>query len=1080
MSKGRVGTVLIAVIVAAGWLSVYAQTGVRPLGGPSRGKIARGVSIRRKGETTNPYLKATATITRPRILLNGVWQFSNARKLPALNPFDKKQLKNPRDAFPGPPTNEKPPKAGWQDVLIPSAAGYVFANSGSYRRGLDWYRRKFRVPGAWKDRRVVLRFDSISYEPVLYINGRYVSWTRIDGMPWQVDITKFVHFGRENALDLRLRYAYRPYGKAWLNAFIGDVRSTRVGILSNVFLMARPSVSTRDVFIKPSFRKKSLTVDYELGNDGKKAVTVRMESFVTDLAGKKVMELPKLKVTLAPGTVKKLSNTGGWEHPHLWSLSDPYLYLLETRLYSKSGREPIDIQKERFGFREIRIEEGEFYVNGSVVQFNQDSIYPDSPVGDRRGIAAQMRRIKAFGYNMIRYFDKPYSLDLEVADEVGIYVKDQSGWHHPTVPMNPAFKKDALVQVPRWIRRDRNHPSVVLWSSENEAFTSLLKARKLVFNLIRQTDPTRPIDTEGGYGASFYDETGKVRKGPLVDWMDIINPHYPGLFSKHASLLSQAEMPVEWSKTKPKPLFFGEWGNITKSGRVSRPARHFEDLFRLTKPAWFSLEGTAPGYVDYMEFVWPYWSRLGVGGQENYDRGSFMLFSPVPHRGDFPTVAAREYIPMSWDRLDTLGTKRDYYRYSSRSGVNPGFFPSLPVYELSETDKRFARIFRPFYAFFPDPTYSVYGGTSFARKLSLLNRSDADATVKGRAELIIDNKVVASSLFKATVPQGRFRDVMIRFSLPEVSRRTEAKVEVVPDMKGKQWGSRPLKLALFPKLASPPATRVLLYDPKGETKSALLKLGFRVRSTDLKEGYLNRADADVLVIGRHDLDESVARASRKILSFVKGGGRVLCLAQKADNFVKWVPVALYRDRNLDVPQVVRLSDKKRLFKGLKADDLSFWPNGRDNPDTVVGTVSRYPYKKLKAGRIRSLLECGVKFDRSALLELRHGKGIIWLSQLEMVPVVGISPVADILLQRLISTPADTLPTRQVWYAGDERGLLFLKNSLGIELKELAGSGKHIWGPDDLIVWMPGGTIIPERTGEIAGQALEKGAALKIL
>jgi hypothetical protein len=95
----------------------------------------------------------------------------------------------------------------------------------------------------------------------------------------------------------------------------------------------------------------------------------------------------------------------------------------------------------------------------------------------------------------------------------------------------------------------------------------------------------------------------------------------------------------------------------------------------------------------------------------------------------------------------------------------------------------------------------------------------------------------------------------------------------------------------------------------------------------------------------------------------------------------------------------------------------------------------------------------------------------------MVPVVGISPVADILLRRLISTPADTLPTRQVWYAGDRRGLLFLKNSLGIELKRLAESGKHMWSPADLIVWMPGGATISERTGEIAGQALKKGAAL---
>ena len=125
----------------------------------------------------------------------------------------------------------------------------------------------------------------------------------------------------------------------------------------------------------------------------------------------------------------------------------------------------------------------------------------------------------------------------------------------------------------------------------------------------------------------------------------------------------------------------------------------------------------------------------------------------------------------------------------------------------------------------------------------------------------------------------------------------------------------------------------------------------------------------------------------------------------------------------------------------------------------------------------SLLECGGGLDRSALLEYREGKGVVRLCQLNLEPVIGASPVADVLFERLIRLTPPDLPTRNVWYAGDETAKGYLTGRLGLTLTDLTEAKDHDWSANDLIVWMPHKTAIANDPSKAAARAVKAGASL---
>jgi hypothetical protein len=968
---------------------------------------------------------STAQPPRGRVCLNGPWEYIAVPNAQPFDPLTNRELfPNVDSPFPPVGTDEKPPQGSWTSIQIPSdhAVGYIHPKIPKL-----WYRRTFTVPLDWRDRQVMVEFAGASFEVVVYVNDHLIDRHRGDATSFSMDITKACRFGKENKLLVRVWCPSIEYGKVWPQALLEDLEWGRKGIWDDVFLQSRPKVSVEHVFCKPSFRKKRMEADVVFVNSSGQDASITTECAVLDLNGKEVLHLGKSDVTIKSG--KKLSSGFGkeWLTPRVWMPDDPHLYLLETRV-SQGGR-IIDIHRERFGFSESWIQGGDFYVNGKIVHYHRDTdfLLPMGDIGNRERWRVYFKEKKALGYNLVRTFRKATPVFLEVADEEGMWVESQSGWHHPANPLTPEFKKNALPVLREWMARDRNHPSLVLWDAENEGYQHE-ESIIWVMEEMKKLDPTRPIDADSSYYVSLYDDKGKLK---TVPWARIANAHYPltaGLGSY--SFTQAAVYPLQWAKNKLKPAFFGEWGDFTTPGVQAFGPHEYEKAMESTRIYFHGQVVSFAGVIGYLEGIIPYWRMLGLSGENDW-LSSFMK----QYVGEFNR-------PENW------------------------FCPAR------------ANLFAPLFGFFPDKTRGVYGGRPFQRKLCIINDTMEDVTAAGEVKLVIQGRDIVKKEFNVVVPQGTAENVPVAFELPKVSVRTPARVEIrFKDTQGKHYALN-LDLDIFPPYSPPTLSRVPdigLYDPKGQTGKALEKLGIpfvKILTPDKFSPAFR-----ILVIGQGCLDQSVVKARGKWLDFMAGGGKVVCLNQK--DYLPWLPLQLKVDNVLEVPAVWITAKTNSLFSGIEEGDLSWWANDRGNPSKIPGAVAVSPYFTPKTGRVRSLLETGSNLDRSALLEFRYGKGTALLCQMELIPVIGISPGADILLRHLllIRSSVSDFPTRQVWFAGDDRARSLLKDRLGISITELSKAQNRTWSNQDLVVWMPESKPLDASLGHIAGQAVEQGAAL---
>ena len=335
-----------------------------------------------------------------------------------------------------------------------------------------------------------------------------------------------------------------------------------------------------------------------------------VDPVVLDRAGRPVLHLGTKEVDLEPRGRVTIQMGAEWPQPRLWMPDDPHLYVLETRLIRDGKR--VDAHRERFGFRESWIERGEFMFNGRIMHYHQQSDYlnPQVLTGDRAFLRMHFRLHKALGHNLMRTFRKPTPVYLEIADEEGMLVKPQSGWHHPDNPLTEEFKRNALPVLRQWLVRDRNHPCIAMWCAENEGY-SHIESIKWAVEQMALLDPTRPIDADSSHYTSLYAADGTLKR---VDWAGVANAHYPltaGLGSY--SVLTGAAYPFRWARRKAKPVFFGEWGDHGAPGWQTRGAHELEAVFELTHRVGHGNPKTNEGTVSYLESILPHWRRCGGG-----------------------------------------------------------------------------------------------------------------------------------------------------------------------------------------------------------------------------------------------------------------------------------------------------------------------------------------------------------------------------------------------------------------------------------------------------------------------------------
>ena len=492
---------------------------------------------RREGE-----VNLLASCERGSLLLNGVWELSTA----------------------GSPT--QPPANGWQPMRVPhgpwqETTGQFMALDRKWPKGQAWawYRLRFPVPSDWRDGALRLRFDAVFHLCEVYVNGHFVA-RHVGGFdPFEADITPFVtpgetatllcfvHDTSYTAID---KSARKDQPTGWMKApnhhVVSDAWGQRFGgIWQHVALVRTPHLSVGEVLVIPSVRRRTLTTRTTIrwprdaaGRAPRVPIVVRQDVV---LDGETVLTLPERTVDANTPTVEV---SAPWPDARLWGIGGKYgdpaaLYHLRTRLFLKGQRRPIDTRYDRFGFREFWIADGQFWLNGTRLPLQGGGTWylQEGKIahGHRWFVQRFVALERGMGVNIERWHRHGDLADdlFDVTDELGMLNEPEGPyWGIHGIPDilgyadfdDPVWVANANHHYRAWVRKHFNHPSIVLWSIENETFTRHQRPpgmldRFIAFgDVVKATDPTRPITFHGS-------ENGRhATRDPRID---IVNLHYP-------------------------------------------------------------------------------------------------------------------------------------------------------------------------------------------------------------------------------------------------------------------------------------------------------------------------------------------------------------------------------------------------------------------------------------------------------------------------------------------------------------------------------------------------------------------------
>ncbi|MDH4351378.1 MAG: beta-galactosidase, partial [Gemmatimonadota bacterium] len=341
------------------------------------------------------------------------------------------------------------------------------------------YRRSFTVPEAWRGRRVILHFGSVKSAAFVWVNGREVGFTKGSKTPSEFDITDHVRAGDNTVAVQVYRFSDGDY--------LEDQDYWKIsGLERDVFLYALPTVHIRDFWARPmldtTLRQGSLEIDVTVANSARgQAIAARAVAQLRGPNGRAVLSEPRVaSLRVLGGGDQTVTLRIAVPRPILWTAETPQLYTLLLTLVGERG-DTTQVIAQRLGFRRVEVKGGLLLVNGTPVTIRGVNRHEHDPWTGRYVTAVSMRRdlelMKQANINGVRtshYPNDPTWYDL--ADEYGLYlvgeanVESHGMGYHPdtTLGNNPAWKAAHLDRTERMVERDKNHPSVIIWSLGNE------------------------------------------------------------------------------------------------------------------------------------------------------------------------------------------------------------------------------------------------------------------------------------------------------------------------------------------------------------------------------------------------------------------------------------------------------------------------------------------------------------------------------------------------------------------------------------------------------------------------------------
>jgi beta-galactosidase len=576
-------------------------------------------------------------------LLNGTWKFHGSMR-PAERP-----LEFYRPDFNDTAWGAMPVPASWQmhgfDIPIytniiypwpqdpskPPQVPYAYNPVGSYRT-------RFTVPPAWKGRKVYLHFDGVDSAFYAWVNGTKLGYSEDSRTPAEFDITPHLKPG-SNLLAVEV---YR-FGDG---AFLEDQDMWRMsGIYRDVYLWSTPQQHIRDFEVHTdldeAYRDATLTVTSAVANHSAKPAKLSITAALSDAAGMPVGKPATATVDTAANSEAPAELSMPVANPRKWSAEEPNLYKLLLTVKDSTGA-VLEVIPQNVGFRKVEIKNGRFLINGKAILVKGVNRHEHSEETAKyvpvESMIKDIRLMKQFNVNAVRtshYPNSPVWYDL--ADRYGLYILDEANIEchhygndtHNRLTNDPAWQTAYVDRVERMIERDKNHPSVVIWSMGNESGDGPNAAA--CYRFAKQRDPSRPFHNEGStaHGGSNADINSFMYPTPArVKQAAAARPDMPLILCEytHAMGNSNGGLKEYWdifySGTNAQGAFVWDW--VDQGIKLPVPGEYRSNTSKSTFLA----------YGGWWE------DKNGVRNDNDFNNNGLVSADRIPH----PGLSAIKYV----------------------------------------------------------------------------------------------------------------------------------------------------------------------------------------------------------------------------------------------------------------------------------------------------------------------------------------------------------------------------------------------------------------------------------------------------
>lgn len=832
----------------------------------------------------DPATVATAPGERLELALGGLWEVCR---------FDEQEVVDragPTQSLPDPAA------AYWMSIPVPGNKFEVKPELRFCHRLV--YRTRIDVPAALAGRSFFLRLPSLSLIASLHVNGQFCGWTKAPFACWECDVTKAIRSGQVNEVCLVVKDSYyaiseKKAGKscrlsfnlpvAWMGAQnwvnqhfdfpIGQgYYGSQSGILATPSLVAAGSVYAADVFVQPSVRRQQLGLELTLVNSTGQDRTVQIRNQALAADGKVEKTFPAREVKLPSGREQVVRLAEPWERPTLWWPDAPALYQLVTTI-EIDGR-AVDVRRTRFGFREWEWEGKQFQLNGVPWQLWADCTASDGGKDPEASIAGW----RASGQNMWRFWgerfgglDREQALDLMDARGIivrrsGIFDGQGANYLHQLANGRELFD-NWIEHLKAWVKEQRNHPSILIWSLENEI--TFINSRNLGLHEkvepeiaraareVRALDPTRPVMVDGGN--CLVDESLPVNG---VHYQESFWRDYPDEAYTLAKAYAAHEKPliawgkVLWRLVPDRPIFMGESYYV----RGNNPAAFSQ----------FGGEGCFTGW--------------GPATQQ----GAGLLAKMLAEGYRWHGVAAQHF----W-----FGAEDATMHYNS---------------------------WKPVCVLCRQWNWTFGGGSTVTRTLKVCNDTRWNDPIEMAWELRLDDRAVAGQKKTFQLGPGQHEEIEVTCAVPAVSQRTAGQFVLTCSRGGKEVFREVKIVSVLPAEAGPKpslaAAQLIVIDPQGAAQTRLRSRG--IAFTEAKGIADVPAPCRVVVVGKDALSPRDATDPRW-LALAARGTRLLLLEQEHPLHFQAIPADLVPTDF--VGRVAFMEDAGHpAFAGLAQADFCTW------------------------------------------------------------------------------------------------------------------------------------------------------------